>query len=115
LSDTDAEGAELVARNLLDELRRPFAVVGADVHLSASIGISLFPLDARSSEELLKHADTAMYTAKHAGRNNAQMYARSTAARLRSFRSRADYTARSSATSSSFTISRSSTSSPARC
>jgi predicted signal transduction protein with EAL and GGDEF domain len=54
------------------------AVVGVDVHLSASIGISLFPLDARSSEELLKHADAAMYSAKRAGRNNAQMYARST-------------------------------------
>jgi diguanylate cyclase (GGDEF)-like protein/PAS domain S-box-containing protein len=77
LAGMDADAAERVARNLIDELRAPFAVLGADVHLSASVGISLYPFDASSGEELLKHADVAMYAAKQAGRNNAQVFAHS--------------------------------------
>lgn len=76
LGDVDTEGAELVARNLIDALQSPFSVVGSDVHLSASIGISLLPLDARSGEELLQHADIAMQSAKRSGHNHAQVYAR---------------------------------------
>jgi diguanylate cyclase (GGDEF)-like protein/PAS domain S-box-containing protein len=76
LHETDAAGAERVAASLLETLKQPFAVLGAEVHLSASIGISIFPLDAHSSLELAQHADTAMYAAKQSGRNNAKMYAR---------------------------------------
>jgi diguanylate cyclase (GGDEF)-like protein/PAS domain S-box-containing protein len=75
LNDIDDEAAMLVAHNLLGALQAPFAVAGSDVHLSASIGISLLPNDAHSGEELLRHADIAMYAAKDSGRNNAQLYA----------------------------------------
>jgi diguanylate cyclase (GGDEF)-like protein len=76
IDDVDAEGAELIARKVVEALSPPFVVANAEVYVSASVGVSVFPLDADSSEELLKHADIAMYTAKHAGRNNAQLYAR---------------------------------------
>jgi diguanylate cyclase (GGDEF)-like protein/PAS domain S-box-containing protein len=82
LDSVDGEGAELVAHDLLDALQAPFAVLGADVHMSASVGISVFPADALSAEELLRHADIAMYSAKSAGRNNAQLYTRTSVSPL---------------------------------
>ena len=78
IDDVDAEGAEVIAGKIVEVLNPPFIVASAEVYVSASVGVSVFPLDADSSEELLKHADIAMYTAKHAGRNNAQLYARTT-------------------------------------
>lgn len=45
-----------------------------DFVISCSIGISLFPEDGRDPNTLLKHADSAMYEAKRAGRNNIQFY-----------------------------------------
>jgi diguanylate cyclase (GGDEF)-like protein len=82
LDGVDGEGAELVAHDLLDALQAPFSVLGAEVHMGASIGISLFPGDALSAEELLRHADIAMYSAKSAGRNNAQLYTKTSGSPL---------------------------------
>lgn len=59
-----------VAQNLLDSLSSPFVVTGNEIHISASIGITLYPNDAENIEDLLKNADTAMYRAKDEGRNN---------------------------------------------
>jgi EAL domain-containing protein (putative c-di-GMP-specific phosphodiesterase class I) len=47
----------------------PFWINGESLHVSASIGITHFPGDAGDADSLLKHADQAMYEAKHAGRN----------------------------------------------
>ena len=47
---------------------------GAELHITASIGVSFYPDDATSAERLLKHADVAMYSAKGMGRNNFQTY-----------------------------------------
>jgi diguanylate cyclase (GGDEF)-like protein/PAS domain S-box-containing protein len=76
LYNVDEQAAMVVARNLLGALQAPFTVAGAEVHVSASVGISLMPHDALSGEEMLRHADIAMYAAKDAGRNNAQVYVR---------------------------------------
>jgi diguanylate cyclase (GGDEF)-like protein/PAS domain S-box-containing protein len=60
-----------VAERILRLFSQPFA--GAEEHeifVSASIGISVFPRDGADPEALLKHADTAMYSAKEAGRNS---------------------------------------------
>lgn len=46
----------------------------SELKITASIGISFYPEDADSADELLKHADVAMYSAKGEGRNNAQAY-----------------------------------------
>lgn len=47
---------------------------GSELHITASIGISFYPDDAASAENLLKHADVAMYNAKGQGRNGYQEY-----------------------------------------
>ncbi|HEX8105002.1 MAG TPA: diguanylate cyclase [Solirubrobacteraceae bacterium] len=61
----DAEAvAGGVARRLVEALRRPFLVSGAQVQVGASVGIALFPRDSGDITALLRHADAAMYRAK---------------------------------------------------
>lgn len=60
---------ERVAEKILTALASPFHVLNNIIHLSASIGIAFSPQDANTSEDLIKKADQAMYTAKSAGRN----------------------------------------------
>jgi diguanylate cyclase (GGDEF)-like protein/PAS domain S-box-containing protein len=73
--DHARETAEIVAKKIRRTLRSPFVVAGVEIFVSASIGVSLFPDDAADSETLLKHADTAMYRAKDAGRDCHALYA----------------------------------------
>lgn len=78
LGDLDRAEAEAharrVAEDLLKALAEPFSISGAEFHIGASIGISLFPRDAADAGELLRHADAAMYAAKAAGRNAVTVY-----------------------------------------
>ena len=67
----------LVAERILAALGKPMTLNGHELIVTPSIGISVAPLDCDSFELLLKHADTAMYQAKNAGRNNYQFYDRS--------------------------------------
>ena len=61
---------DLVVQRILDELRQPFELGNGDfAHISGSIGIAVFPTDADNVEQLMQHADQAMYAAKSAGRN----------------------------------------------
>ena len=77
--EIDLEGAryaaEAVARRIRRALREPFVVSDVEIFVSATIGISLYPLDAPDTETLLKHADTAMYKAKDDGRDRYLVYA----------------------------------------
>jgi len=66
--------AHAVAKRILERLRLPFFVKGSEVTVSASIGIAVFPDDALSAETLVKYADTAMYHAKHAGRDTFRFF-----------------------------------------
>ncbi len=76
LSDLDSpEGASAVAQQLLDALKAPFALAGREVYVSASIGITVQPPDGGDAETLLRNADTAMYRAKHGGRNGFRFFA----------------------------------------
>jgi diguanylate cyclase (GGDEF)-like protein len=70
----DLVPVEAVSRKLLGELARPFAIATGGVQVTASIGISTLPDDAVDATALMKHADTAMYTAKQAGKNTLQFY-----------------------------------------
>jgi len=58
-----------IAQNILDTLARPFTLGEDQAYVSASAGITVYPDDAVSIEDLLKNADQAMYAAKRAGRN----------------------------------------------
>ncbi len=60
---------EVLVCDILAELARPFCILGKQVTVSGSIGISLCPQDGRQPDELLRNADQAMFVAKHAGRN----------------------------------------------
>lgn len=81
---SDVDEAALLAQRILSAVAKPHKVVGHKIHTSVSIGITLFPNDARTAEQLLKNADTAMYHAKHEGRNNYQLYMPAINARVHS-------------------------------
>jgi diguanylate cyclase (GGDEF)-like protein/PAS domain S-box-containing protein len=63
------EEAEAIARNVMEAIRKPYDLEGLRHHISASIGISVFPIDGKTSDDLIKAADLAMYTAKKLGRD----------------------------------------------
>jgi len=67
--------AAIVANKIIAALSAPIQVDGHELHTSPSIGISLFPDDGPDGDTILKNADTAMYHAKAAGRNNFQFFA----------------------------------------
>lgn len=58
-----------IAQKLIDSLLEPFHILEHDLHITASIGIALFPDDGTTAETLVKHADMAMYASKESGRN----------------------------------------------
>lgn len=66
--------AARVANKLLISLSQPFAINGHMINIGASIGISLFPGDAKNGDDLLKRADEAMYEVKRSGRNSFRFY-----------------------------------------
>lgn len=69
-----AAAAGNLATKIIQELQRPFYIVGHEMTLSASIGISLYPDHARSPQDLIRLADTAMYAAKDRGRRTHAFY-----------------------------------------
>lgn len=68
------QDAGRVARRILEALDRPFTLDGQLVHVTASIGIAIYPNDGDDADSLLRSADTAMYSAKRNGRNGYQFY-----------------------------------------
>jgi len=69
-----SQDAITLAQKILDATHEPIQVAEHTFLLSNSIGISLYPKDAETPEDLLKFADAAMYRAKDEGRNNFQFY-----------------------------------------
>ncbi len=63
-----------VAQKVLAALAQPLLLKDREFFITASIGISLYPDDGDDAHTLLKHADVAMYRAKHQGRNNYRFY-----------------------------------------
>ncbi|HJV62019.1 MAG TPA: bifunctional diguanylate cyclase/phosphodiesterase, partial [Albitalea sp.] len=62
------ESVEEVAHKLLNKIEAPLHAEGRPLSITASIGVAVFPEDGTTTEELIKHADTAMYLAKARGR-----------------------------------------------
>jgi diguanylate cyclase (GGDEF)-like protein/PAS domain S-box-containing protein len=69
------DAVAIMAQQTLEALSRPMTIQGHEFYPTGSSGISMFPKDGHDSQTLLKNADTAMYRAKDAGRNNFQFYA----------------------------------------
>ena len=67
--------AATIASKVTAALSTPIEANGHELHTSPSIGISIFPDDGTDGDTILKNADTAMYHAKAAGRNNYQFFA----------------------------------------
>ena len=63
-----------VVEAILASVGRPYRVTGREIFCSCSIGVSVYPNDGTASADLLRHADAAMYHAKHGGRNRLQLY-----------------------------------------
>ena len=73
----DTHSIERIAQSIIQELSKPFSLANNLVTVSASIGISLFPDDARDVNELQKIADQAMYLAKELGRSRFSYFTKS--------------------------------------
>ncbi|MBZ5699855.1 MAG: EAL domain-containing protein [Acidobacteriia bacterium] len=68
------EDAGLSAKKVLNALSEPHRIAEHDLHVSVSIGVSIYPDDGQNAETLIQHADTAMYQAKANGRDNYQFF-----------------------------------------
>ncbi len=66
--------AAVIADKLLSAFQKPFSIESTELHVTASIGISMFPDDGLDAEILLRNADSAMYEAKRDGRNGFRFY-----------------------------------------
>lgn len=62
------------AGKIFEAIKSPFSINGEEHRLSVSVGVSIFPNDAATPEELMRHADTAMYKVKSEGKNNIAFY-----------------------------------------
>ena len=72
--EADVNGPVQVAERLLSVLRNPFTVQDHDVRISGSIGIALYAGPEQAAEELLRHADVAMYAAKNQGKDRLTVF-----------------------------------------
>jgi diguanylate cyclase (GGDEF)-like protein/PAS domain S-box-containing protein len=70
----DRADAKAIADKFLECLHKPFDLDGHEVHISASIGIAVYPTDGETIDELLRHADIAMYQVKALGKNGHSFY-----------------------------------------
>ncbi len=73
---SSADGAAHMARKILDEATKPFALHNQRVVVTACIGIALFPEDARDFDQLARSADAALFRAKKAGPGKLQFFTR---------------------------------------
>lgn len=74
------EECAAIATRILGLIEKPFYIEGHELFVTCSIGISLYPEHGVRGDELVKHADRALYEAKSAGRNNFRFYTRDAAA-----------------------------------
>ncbi len=68
------QDAAVVAEKLMAAVKKPLAIEGHDLAVTASVGISLYPHDGDDVAALIRNADSAMYHAKERGRNNYQFF-----------------------------------------
>jgi diguanylate cyclase (GGDEF)-like protein/PAS domain S-box-containing protein len=69
-----AEDAAIAARRMLEAVAQTHATDDHELHITMSIGVSVFPEDGLDAETLIRNADTAMYQAKETGRDSYQFF-----------------------------------------
>ncbi|MBK5352125.1 bifunctional diguanylate cyclase/phosphodiesterase [Pseudomonas sp. TH41] len=74
ISLQDREEARHMAQRILVKMKEPIELAGRRVVMTTSIGISVFPEDGKTCEELLKNADLALYQSKGSGRNGLHFF-----------------------------------------
>lgn len=77
LSDNQAEAGkqvDAISQQILDQLNMPYMLKGFEYRCTPSVGVAMFGVHGQSHEDLLKHADIAMYQAKRAGRNVVRLF-----------------------------------------
>jgi len=72
----DKEPAKL-GEEVIREIEKPFQIEGYEIHMTTSIGISIFPEDGNSLKKLIMNSDVALYRAKELGKNNVQLFTKS--------------------------------------
>jgi diguanylate cyclase (GGDEF)-like protein/PAS domain S-box-containing protein len=70
----DADDAAVGAQKILDAILAPYEIAGHQLHVTGTIGISVYPGDGLDAETLMKGADTAMYHAKENGHNSYRFF-----------------------------------------
>ncbi len=63
-----------IAERVVGAFQKPFRIDHHELHLTVSVGVSVYPGDGKDAEILMKHASTAMYRAKEQGRSNYQLF-----------------------------------------
>jgi diguanylate cyclase (GGDEF)-like protein/PAS domain S-box-containing protein len=71
---TSLQAVSSLANALLDNIKQPYHIEEHELIITGSIGISIYPDNALNGNDLIQHADSAMYSAKEQGRNNTQFY-----------------------------------------
>ncbi|MGW9329665.1 putative bifunctional diguanylate cyclase/phosphodiesterase [Bosea sp. NPDC055594] len=74
LPAADVDTVRIIAQRMIEAMGRAFELDTKTVYVTASIGIALAPTDGANPADLLRHADTALYKAKSAGRNTATFF-----------------------------------------
>ena len=70
----DAQDTVVLAQKLIEAFQEPFLVRGHELHVTLSIGVSVYPRDGSNVQTLVRNADAALYRAKEEGRNDFYYY-----------------------------------------
>jgi diguanylate cyclase (GGDEF)-like protein/PAS domain S-box-containing protein len=101
--EVDHRGAESAARRIIDAISQPCSLDGLQFTLTASVGVAMYPADADTGEQLLRHAESAMQRAKQGGRACFRFHQARHDAELRQ-RMRLDHAMRQALTSQRFRL-----------
>jgi diguanylate cyclase (GGDEF)-like protein len=71
---TDSDGAAALAARVAEVFAAPFTINGQSIRVTASVGLAIAPEHGRTSDELIRHADIALYEAKNRGRDRAVQF-----------------------------------------
>jgi diguanylate cyclase (GGDEF)-like protein len=74
LPNTNQVSVVKVIEKIFDAMRKPFLLLGVEIHTTFSVGVSVYKQDGENPDILLRNADTAMYKAKDSGKNTYQFY-----------------------------------------